>query len=305
MELRQLEYFLEIARSGSVTGAANALHMAQPSVSQSIRLLERELQSPLFERIGRGMRLTPAGESLLGPARRMLREREDAHAAVAAVRGLHGGQITIAALPSLAVDPLARAIGEFRAAYPLVNFAISKSIHPEEVSLLVKHGECEIGLTTVNEASDYLTTHEINLQRLVLVVPIGYPPLPDPVTSVELAELPFVCGPPGGSSRSVLEQFMTAERRELNIAVETESTDAIVPLVVNGAGVALIPSGLARPTENSTKSYEIRPTVSRRTFLIHRKRIVSPAAAAFVKMELDGLAPGDPDSRSVAATARP
>ena len=292
MELRQIEHFLEIARCGSVTGAAHTLHMAQPSISQSIRQLERELQSPLFERIGRGMRLTPAGESLIGPARRMLREREDAHATVAAVRGLQGGKITIATLPSLAVHPLARAIGEFRASFPLVNFAISKSIHPEDISSRVKQGECEIGLTPVNEASEHLTTHEVGLQHLVLIVPTDYPDLPDPITSEVLADLPFICGPPGGSSRTVLEEFMHSERREANIAVETESTEAIVPLVVNGAGVALIPSGLVLPSVNSTRAYNIRPAISRRTFLIHRNKVVSPAPLAFIKMQLSGLANG-------------
>ncbi|GAA5114151.1 LysR family transcriptional regulator [Pseudonocardia adelaidensis] len=71
MDLRQLEYFLAVVEHGGVHRAA-ALHVAQPSLSQSLRRLERDLQADLFHRVGRGLVLAPAGEALIGPARQML-----------------------------------------------------------------------------------------------------------------------------------------------------------------------------------------------------------------------------------------
>ena len=92
---------------GGVTRAAGRLHVAQPSLSQALRALESELGVELFHRVGRGLRLSPAGEALLGPARQILRSIEEARGAMAGVRELETGTIEIAALATLAVDPMA------------------------------------------------------------------------------------------------------------------------------------------------------------------------------------------------------
>src|SRR6476469_5549333 len=106
MDLRQLEYVVAVVEHGGFTKAAAALHVAQPSLSQGVRGLERELGVELFERVGRSVAIDAAG--------RVLRDAAELRTASAAVTGLVTGRLDIVALPTLAVDPLARLIGEFR-----------------------------------------------------------------------------------------------------------------------------------------------------------------------------------------------
>ena len=118
MELRQLAYVVAVVDHGGFTRAAAEVHVAQPSLSQAVRALERELGVELFHRLGRRVVLSAAGEALLGPARQALRSVEIARAAVSAVTGLERGHLDLVALPTLAVDPTAALVGSFRAAHP-------------------------------------------------------------------------------------------------------------------------------------------------------------------------------------------
>jgi len=100
MDDRRLRYFLAVVDEGSVTRAAQRLHVAQPSLSQALRAFEREIDVQLFHRVGRGLRLTAAGEALVGPARLVLRAMDEARSAISGVVELRTGTLEIAALPS-------------------------------------------------------------------------------------------------------------------------------------------------------------------------------------------------------------
>src|SRR4051794_35505124 len=115
MDLRRLEMFVAVVDEGGMTRGAAAAHVSQPALSQAIRGLEAELGVALFDRVGRRVRLTAAGEALLDPARQALRDVETATAAVMAVRGVEGGRLSLGSLRTLAVDPTAPLVGRFRA----------------------------------------------------------------------------------------------------------------------------------------------------------------------------------------------
>ncbi|MEU7599213.1 LysR family transcriptional regulator, partial [Streptomyces sp. NPDC039022] len=106
MDIRQLEYFLAIVDQGGFHRAAAALYVSQPSLSQSVRALERDLGSDLFHRVGRRAVLTEAGRALIEPARATVRSLATARASVAAVHELRTGRVDVAAMPSQAVEPL-------------------------------------------------------------------------------------------------------------------------------------------------------------------------------------------------------
>ena len=107
MDVRQLSYVLAVADEGTFTRAAEVLQLSQPSLSQGIRALEAELGAELFERRARPVRLTAAGEALLEPARRAVRDLQTARAAVDAVTGLAAGHLDLVSLPTLSIDPVA------------------------------------------------------------------------------------------------------------------------------------------------------------------------------------------------------
>src|SRR5579859_153368 len=118
MDIRQLRAVVAVVDHGGVTRAAAELHVAQPSLSQTIQSLEHELGVDLFQRVGRRLVLTAAGEALLVPARQVLRDMATVAASVADVKGLAAGRLDLVAEPTLAADPVAGLIGAFRIAYP-------------------------------------------------------------------------------------------------------------------------------------------------------------------------------------------
>ena len=110
--------------------AAEQLHIAQPSLSQAIGTLERELGVPLFHRVGRGIVLTDAGAQLIEPARQVLRDLESAQAAVQSARGLQRGRVELVAMPSPGIEPLTTMMRDFAAAHPAMSVSVDRRLHP-------------------------------------------------------------------------------------------------------------------------------------------------------------------------------
>ena len=173
MDLRRLRLFLAVVDHGSMTRAAEAEFVSQPSVSQAVAELETELGTDLFARVGRRVILTAAGEALIVPARQALRDVETGRAAVAAVAGLDSGRLDLAALPTLAVDPMAPLVGEFRLAHPGIRIMLADPEDAEAVVRLITTGACEIGLTVQPAEAPGLRTRRLGRQDLLAVLPPG------------------------------------------------------------------------------------------------------------------------------------
>ncbi len=284
MDERRLRYFLAVVDDGSVTGAAERLHVAQPSLSQSLRALERELGAELFVRAGRGLHLNSAGEALVGPARQALRVLDAARAAVGEVVELAAGALQIAALATLAVDPLSALIGGFRSAHPGVVVRVREPETAEGVATLVRAGECELGLAHLPLPADGLQTVELGTQELLFVLPPGSAS-GGPLSPASLRAVPLVLSPPGTSTRMLLEGALHAVDVAPRIAVETDSREAIVPLVLAGAGAALLPAPLAHEAaRRGAVVRAARPRIARRIGLVQRDGPLSAAARAFAAL---------------------
>ncbi|MGA8353527.1 MAG: LysR substrate-binding domain-containing protein, partial [Solirubrobacteraceae bacterium] len=249
MDEKRLAHFLAIVDEGGLTRAARAQHIAQPSLSQSLGALERELGARLFDRAGRGLRLTAAGHALIGPARQALRSMQEVRSAVGEVSALLAGTLEIAALPTLAVDPLADLIGRFRVEHPGVAVSMREAESAAGMSALVRDGGCELGLTHLPLPQQGLTTVELGVQELLFVLPasidLGGGRSSKAISPAALAKIPLIVSPPGTSTRMLLDQAMEAAGVVPNVAVETDAREAIVPLVLAGAGGALLPAPLA------------------------------------------------------------
>src|SRR3954466_7744678 len=133
MDVRQLGYFLAIVEHLNFGRAADQLHIAQPSLSQAMSTLERELGVPLFHRVGRGIVLSDAGAQMVEPARQVVRDLEAARAAARSARGLERGRVELVAMPSPGVEPLSTLIRDFTAAYPAMTVTADAAFTPEEV----------------------------------------------------------------------------------------------------------------------------------------------------------------------------
>jgi LysR family transcriptional regulator, carnitine catabolism transcriptional activator len=294
MDERRLRYFLAVLDEGSVTAAAARLRVAQPSLSQALRAFEAELGVELFDRVGRGVQPSAAGRALNGPARTVLRAIEEARNAISGVVELRSGSLELAALATLAVDPMAALIGRFRERHPGVEVRMLEAESADAVGALVREGACELGAAPLPVPGRGLRTHPLPAQELLFILPPpggeeAGDPQPEiaaaPLRARELAQTPLVVSPPGTSTRVLLEQALAAVGVTPRIAVETAAREAIVPLVLAGAGAALLPAPLAR--EAGRRGAVVRaasPAIMRRIGLIHRDTSLSAAARAFLTL---------------------
>lgn len=293
MDLRQLRYFLAVAEAGSFTAAARAVPVSQPALSLAVRQLERELGADLFARLGRRISLTPAGDALLAPARQTLRDAEGARTAVAEVAGLVAGHLTLGALPTLAPDPLAPLVGAFRSRFPAVVVELAAPEDSAELVQLLTSGRCELGIdeaATPWTAAAGLEELPLGRQELWLVFPPGTSPsslaaADGTVPLARLSETPFVATPEGTSSRRLLDEGFASAGCRPTVAAVAAQRDAVVPLVLAGAGAALVPEAVATMAEVlGAPRRRPRPAVIRHTALLHRRGTLTPAARRMVEM---------------------
>jgi DNA-binding transcriptional LysR family regulator len=282
MDLRRLGLFVAVVDEGGFTRAAEAAHVSQPSVSQAIRELETELGTRLFHRLRRGVVLTPAGEALLGPARQVMRDVDTARTAVASVTGLEAGRLDLCSLPTLAVDPLAPLVGGFRTTYPGVEVTLADPDDAADLAAMVADGTCEVGLTVGTPDDPSLASMALTDQELVAVYPPGVASRRT-TTIQQLVELPLVSGMPGTSTRRQLEDACRDAGVAPRFAVVTAQREAIVPLVLAGAGATMLPRPLARTAAAlGATVVPFRPAVRRTVVLVTRRGPRSPAADAFL-----------------------
>lgn len=283
MDLRRLRLFLAVVDHGGFTAAARAEHVAQPAVSLAVRELETEVGAPLVVRARSGARLTAAGEALVAPARQALRDVERAAAAVAEVTGLVAGRLDLTTLPTLAADPVSDLVGRFRRDHPQVTVRLAAPNDPRQVAEDVRSGIAEVGVTEAGAANSGLTEVRLVEQELLAVSPEGSTTAP--VRLERLAAAPLVLTGPGSSLREVVTSAFERAGLSPNIAVETAQREALIPLVLAGAGTTFLPAGLARAAGRLGAT--VRPTVPRlrRTIvLVHRPDALGPAARRFVAL---------------------
>jgi DNA-binding transcriptional LysR family regulator len=285
MELRQVEYVVGVVDHGGFGRAAAALHVSQPSLSQGVARLEAELGLALFVRLGRRVEPTPAGVAFLAPARRLLRDARTAREAVAAVAGLRAGTLDLVALPTLAADPVAPLVGVFRSRYPEVAVRIAEPESADDVVALVRDGRCELGLAELPvDAPDLLTEHLLD-DELLVILPPGSAPVVGALAARHLDAVPLVTSPPGTSTRRLADRVLRAAGVEPRVVVETDQREAIVPLVLAGAGASFVPRPVAdRAVAAGAGVAPLRPPLRRQIGLIRRRQAPSPAAAAFAEL---------------------
>ena len=283
MDERRLRAFLAIADERTLTEAAARLRVAQPSLSQTLRSLERELGAELFHRLGRGLELTDAGRALIGPARQALLALDDARGAVREVSELREGSVRVAALATLAADPLAALTGALRRAHPQLTVQIAVAESSAGAARMVAEGAAELGVVHLPVAREDLVVEALGSQRLLFALPPAQAPSDAPLSAAELRAVPLVVTPPGTSIRELLEHAFARAGIAPRIAVETAAREAIVPLVLAGAGAALLPESLAQEAaRRGARLRAARPPLRRRIGLVRRAGPVSPAARAFV-----------------------
>ncbi len=205
---------------------------------------------------------------------------------MAEVAGVLAGSLSLASLPTLAADPMAGIVGDFRRHYQGVRVDLAAPEDSDDLFALVESGTCEVGLTDAVDVPVALTAIALGTQELVFILPPGSVGAgEDPLEALERGEIPLVVAPGGTSTRRLLDQQFEALGHQPTLAVISAQREAILPLVVAGAGAALVPQALALIAEElGAIVTRPRPPAIRDLVLVHRPGTLSPAASRFVEL---------------------
>ena len=298
MDLRQLEYFVRVAELGSFTKASLALDVAQPALSRQVRLLEVELRQNLLIRNGRGATPTEAGKLLMEHGRGILHQVARAREELGRVRGALAGRVAIGLPPSLArvlTVPLTRA---FREQLPEASLSITEGLSTTMQEWLLT-GRLDIALLYNAPPSPDIEISPLQDEELLLVEArapgLAEDPPPAAVPLSEVARLPLVIPSRPNSIRMQVEAEMAAFGLRPNVALEIDGVPAILDLVADGAGAALLShNAVARSVHPSAyRTRRIDPPLRTRLCLaISSQRpstLTQQTTQALIKKTLEAL----------------
>ncbi len=249
LSLRQLEYFVAVVDEGSFTIAADVLGVSQPALSQQIRALERTIDSPLFERLGRSNGLTPVGRAMLPHARAALADTVEAErAAQRAARG-QSGELRIATVYSVAYGILPRVLRSWRQSHPGVQIRLLEFRNSAELAAVMTAGGADLAIGTP-PAGWTGPIAELGVEDMLVVLPADYRPAdPDEFTHgrvrlESLADEQWVHYAPGHALGDVLDAASALQGFHPRVAVRTEQTATAPLLASSGIGPTLVPASV-------------------------------------------------------------
>jgi DNA-binding transcriptional LysR family regulator len=289
MTLQQLRYFLAAAEHGSFTAAAASLRLAQPSLSEQVRALERELGVPLFVRAGRSIELTESGRALRRHARRALNAVDDGRQAVAEVRQILAGTVTFGVFGTASYYIVADLIAEFRRLHPGVHLRLV-GLNSADVAEDVRAGRIEAALVVLPIDDAGLDVRPIAAEP-VYYVSANLRRVREPVTIETLLGARLVLPHVSHSRRDPLRRQL-AERaqrvgRSIEPVVEVEDVWAALELAARGVGDTVAGAAIARhpslPKGLGTAPFA-EPMTDTFAFVTRRDGTVSPATTALMRV---------------------
>jgi DNA-binding transcriptional LysR family regulator len=282
MDLRQINYFLALYDEGSVTRAAQRLHVVQPAVSMQIARLERELDQKLFERTPRLMVPTAAARTLHRLLLPVVRNLNHAREQMARLSGVVSGRLTLGMLASIANSVGAEMLADFTRTYPEVEVALVdgySSTFIEQVSdgkldfAIINRPGRKIGLIVEPMVDEHMVLAARSLED------------ESPLPIAQLADLPLVLPTRRHGLRTEFERHLAAHGVTVEPKLEIDSIEGICAFVAQSHWVTVLPSLALRGhvAAGRLRTRPILPAVQRRLAVIHHPHHpLSPAALAFI-----------------------
>jgi DNA-binding transcriptional LysR family regulator len=285
MNLNHLAIFHAVAQAGSMTLGAERLDISQPAVSKQVQELERALGVYLFDRIGRRVRLSRAGEVLADYARRLFALAHEAEEAMADVRAVRRGRLVIGASTTIGSYLLPAVVAEFWRRYPNVELLVEVE-NTEQVHRRLVGRELDVGLTEGCVEDEELDPEVFHRDELVVIAASGHPLAGLPRVSVgAVRQEPFLLREPGSGTREVEERALARLKLPVRVVMALGSTEAIKRVVAEGVALAIV-SRLAVRAECAAGTLAVLPVaglrIDRPLYLVRRKgRRDSPALQTF------------------------
>jgi DNA-binding transcriptional LysR family regulator len=241
MDLRQLEILQAIAETGSFTACGRKLHVSQSAISRQILLLEEELGEPLFLRVGRQVRMTPAAESLVQLGQRVFLDvRETVGAITDRTRDLRG-TLRLSGGMTVCLYVFPPLLKRLRRVHPHLDVRLTVAMAGRSVQE-IRGGRVDAGLLTLPvEESDLVTVPVLREELLLVTTPTHPLARRRKVTPRDLDGQPFVLFEVGSATRKVIDQFFATEKIEPTIVMDTENVEIIKAMVKTGMGIGIVP----------------------------------------------------------------
>ena len=289
--LDQLRIFVAVAERQHVTHAAEALNLAQSAASHAIASLEDRHKTKLFNRIGRHIELTDAGQAFLKEARAVLAAAEAAELALMEFSNLKRGVLSVQASHTIANYWLPRHLAAFRSANPQIEIRASIG-NTVQVARAVENRETELGFVEAAIHSEQLTGKTVARDQIIVVAAPDHQLVKrKPITPTDLMAVEWVLREPGSGTRAVFEDALAefGLKAALRIVLELPSNEAVRSAAEAGLGAAVISASIAAPSLEAGLLQQIDFRLPEREFyvLTHRDRHPSRAARAFLEMLTD------------------
>jgi len=282
MEIDGLKAFLAVAEAASFSIAADRLHLTQPAVSKRIALLEQQLDTRLFDRIGRTVRLTHSGQVLLTRANQILQQVEDTERAVRNLAGEVGGQLSLATSHHVGLWRLPAVLRSYIASHPGValdlHFMDSEVAHERIIQ-----GELEMAIITLAPSvHEKLVAEPIWRDELVFVAASGHPLSEEQQISVDdLAEYSAILPDMTTFTGRIVKGMFEERQLPLNIGMSTNYLETIKMLIGVGLGWSVLPRTML---DDEVVLLNIEQPIERTLGVIHHvNRTLSNAGRAFIE----------------------
>ncbi len=241
MDLRQLEILQAIAETGSFTACGRKLNVSQSAISRQILLLEEELGEPLFLRVGRQVRMTPAAESLVQLGQRVFQDLRDTVGTITDRTRQLKGTLRLSGGMTVCLYVFPPLLKFLRRAHPHLDVRLTVATAGQSVQQ-IRDGRVDVGLLTLPVEGLDLVTQPVLREELLLVTTPTHPLAKKRrVAARDLAGQPFVLFEQGSATRRVIDRFLAAEKVEPTIVMDTENVEIIKAMVKTGLGIGIVP----------------------------------------------------------------
>lgn len=295
MELRQLEHFVAVAEERSFTRASRQVHLGQSALSVSVRSLERDLGTRLFDRTTHAVQLTDAGRALLPEARRTLEAASAARTAVVKAEDGMRGTFRLGLMQSLSIVDVAGLLARYHRERPEVEIR-PRPARGGSQSLAddVRSGDLDAAFVSVGGLRGQgLSSSVLASEPLLLICPADHPFFPQESVTLELIQHePFIDFPEGWGIRTVADQLFASVGLERAITVEVPDVSTVLALVRAGLGITLMPLSMIGLSKE-LRYVRLQPTATFEvTFVVSTDRPLSPVTRAFVDLVNDDYSNG-------------
>ncbi|WP_127586568.1 LysR family transcriptional regulator [Paenibacillus koleovorans] len=286
MELRQLQYAIQIAAEKNFSRAAEKLHIAQPSLSQQLSKLEKEIGVLLFHRNTNAVELTHAGALFIEKAQKVIDMMEQIKQEMDDISHTRKGRLTVGTLPMTGSHILPLVLPVFQSRFPEIEVVLVED-STLKLEQLTANGQTDLSLLTLPLFDDALSYQPLIDEEIILAMPPQHPLTLQPglLDMKQLEHEPFIVLKKGQGFRQIALDLCNQAGFSPNIVFESTNIETVQSLVAAGMGIAFVPSMFARRqwSDLSPKYAQLTARPTRTLVISYRKgRYLSKAAEAFI-----------------------